>query len=156
MTGKKGIVCNQCGATVSTYRNPSPTTDIIIEIDGGIVLINRKNPPYGWALPGGFIDYGETAEHAAMREAREETGLEIEIIGLVGVYSDPDRDPRGHTLSVVFVAKGFGIPAPADDAVDLIVVSPEDLPGQIAFDHSKIIDDYCRAKKSVETDKQKI
>lgn len=147
MKGKMEIVCNQCGAIVSKYRNPSPTTDIIIEIEEGIVLINRKNPPYGWALPGGFIDYGEKAEHAAIREAREETGLEIEITGLLGVYSDPERDPRGHTLSVVFVAKGFGNPTPADDAIDLIVVSPEDLPGQIAFDHAKIIEDYCRTRK---------
>ena len=87
------------------YLNPIPTTDIIIRVARGIVLIKRKNPPYGWAIPGGFIDYGETAEAAAIREAMEETSLVVKDLELVGVYSDPDRDPRHHTLSVVFTRR---------------------------------------------------
>lgn len=142
----QSIRCDHCGATVKTYRNPLPTTDIIIEVAEGIVLIKRKNRPYGWALPGGFIDYGERAEDAAIREAREETNLEVKIVDLLGVYSDPDRDPRGHTLSVVYVAKGYGNPGAGDDASEVIVVNPDNLPEQIAFDHRKIISDYCSRK----------
>lgn len=147
MPGIQDIVCNRCGSIVKTYRNPVPTTDIIIEVDGGIVIINRKNPPYGWALPGGFIDYGEKAEVAAVREAREETSLEIRSLELLGVYSDPERDPRGHTLSVVFIARGYGSPLAADDASDLMVVAPDKLPGPMAFDHATIIADYCKHRK---------
>ena len=147
MPVKRDVNCGQCGNTVWIFRNPAPTTDIVIEIDGGIVLIRRKNPPHGWALPGGFIDYGEKAEDAAVREAREETGLEIVITDLLGVYSDPARDPRGHTLTVVFVARGHGVPAPADDAEDLMIVDPENLPYPIAFDHSQIIADYVKRSR---------
>ena len=138
------LICGRCGNVIEAYRNPLPTTDIIIEVEAGIVLISRKNPPFGWALPGGFIDYGESAEDAAIREAREETSLEIVIHGLLGVYSDPDRDPRGHTLSVVFVAKGYGEPQAADDADDLRIVDPCNPPWPIAFDHSRILQDYCK------------
>ena len=99
------ISCPHCGGVVTVYRNPIPTTDIIITISNAIVLIKRKNPPEGWALPGGFIDYGEAAETAAVREALEETSLKIEGLKLFGVYSDPKRDPRHHTLTVVFTAE---------------------------------------------------
>lgn len=128
------------------YRNPVPTVDIIIEIDGQIVLIERRNPPHGWALPGGFIDYGESAESAAAREAMEETGLALEELRQFGVYSDPDRDPRQHTLSVVFTAKGKGTPRAADDAKRLGLYAPNELPTPLCFDHAKIIGDYRRRR----------
>lgn len=148
MPVKTDLTCNRCGNTLAVFRNPLPTTDIIIEVEGGIVLIKRKNPPHGWALPGGFIDYGEKVEDAAIREAREETGLDISITQLLGVYSDPERDPRGHTITVVFIARGEGIPAPADDAADLRIVDPQNLPEPIAFDHSEIIADYVKRSTS--------
>ncbi|MFN3567873.1 MAG: inositol monophosphatase family protein, partial [Caldimicrobium sp.] len=132
--------------TFKPFRNPIPAVDIIIEYQGGIVLIERKNPPYGWALPGGFIEYGERAEEAAIREAKEETNLEIKIKTLLGCYSDPRRDPRFHTLSVVFVAEGKGTLQGKDDAKKAQVFSLEDIPWQeLAFDHSKILKDYIKA-----------
>jgi ADP-ribose pyrophosphatase YjhB (NUDIX family) len=123
-------------------RNPIPTVDIIIEVVDGIVLIKRKNPPSGWALPGGFIDYGESCETAALREAKEETGLVITNLKQYHVYSAPDRDPRFHTLTVVFTATADGIPQAADDAADIGVFTSTALPEHIAFDHRKILDDY--------------
>ena len=125
-------------------RNPYPTVDIIIELEKGIVLVRRKNPPRGWALPGGFIDYGETAEHAAIREAKEETGLEVRLVRVLGVYSDPGRDPRFHTLSTVYIARGSGHPQGGDDAERAEVFPLEALPDVIVFDHRKIIEDYGR------------
>jgi len=125
-------------------RNPFPTVDIIIEVKGGIVLIKRKNPPSGWAIPGGFVDYGETVEDAAVREAKEETGLEVELKSLLGVYSDPGRDPRFHTISTVFVAVAAGHPIADDDAADAGVFMEGNLPDQIAFDHREILADYFR------------
>src|SRR5215216_1982404 len=104
---------------MDTPRNPAPTVDIIIELDsGGIVLIKRKNPPLGWAIPGGFIDYGESAEDAALREAQEETTLKVQLVELLHVYSDPKRDPRHHTISTVFIAEASGTPHGADDAAE--------------------------------------
>jgi len=134
------------------YRNPFPTVDIIIEImDGGrrrgVVLIERKNPPPGWALPGGFVDYGETLEAAAVREAREETSLEVELVGQLGAYSDPSRDPRFHTISTVFLARAAGRPKGADDARSAIVVDPRDRTLALAFDHRKILDDYLGSRE---------
>ena len=111
-------------------HNPFPTVDIIIEVKGGIILIKRKNPPHGWAIPGGFIIYGESAESAAMREAKEETGLDLEDLRQFHTYSAPDRDPRHHTISVVFIAKGKGEPTADSDAADIgIAVVPQDQPG---------------------------
>lgn len=127
-------------------RNPLPTVDIIIELGGRIVLIRRKNPPHGWALPGGFIDYGESAEHAARREAREETGLNITEVRQFHCYSDPDRDPRGHTISVVFVAQASGEPKARDDAADIGLFGPDNIPARLAFDHRRIISDYLAKK----------
>jgi ADP-ribose pyrophosphatase YjhB (NUDIX family) len=144
---KKAITCPQCGHEVSVYRNPLPTTDIIIRVARGIVLINRKNPPYGWAIPGGFIDYGESAEAAAMREAMEETSLKVTDLELVGVYSDPDRDPRHHTLTVVFTGRGEGVPRAADDAVEIGVFTQDALPSPLAFDHAKILTDFFASKR---------
>jgi ADP-ribose pyrophosphatase YjhB (NUDIX family) len=106
------------------------------------VLINRKNPPFGWALPGGFVDYGEPLESAAVREAAEETSLKVSLLCQLGAYSDPSRDPRHHTLSVVFVARGTGVPKAADDATDIGVFDQASLPRPLAFDHEKILQDY--------------
>jgi ADP-ribose pyrophosphatase YjhB (NUDIX family) len=123
------------------YRNPLPTVDIIIEISGTIVLIKRKNPPYGWALPGGFINYNESAEHAAVREAYEETELEIKDLKQFHVYSAPGRDPRFHTLTVVFTARASGTPRAASDAHDIGLFARGGIP-ELAFDHKQILDDY--------------
>ena len=139
---KDSLICPFCGKEVEKYRNPFPTVDIIIEMDGGIVLIQRKNPPYGWALPGGFVDYGESLEKAAVREAREETSLEVDLISLLGAYSDPGRDPRHHTISVVFTARAKGVPRAADDAADIGVFPADAIPDNLAFDHKRIITDY--------------
>ena len=130
--------------TGSRPRNPFPTVDIIIEKSGGIVLIERKNPPPGWALPGGFVDYGESVEHAAVREAKEETGLDVTLTGLLGVYSKPGRDPRFHTMSVVYMARGSGTLEGGDDASLARIFSPTALPGPMAFDHAEIIRDYLK------------
>jgi 8-oxo-dGTP diphosphatase len=131
-----------------TYRNPVPTVDIIIELidrpHRPIVLIERKNPPFGWAIPGGFVDYGESVETAAEREAKEETGLQVELIEQFYVYSDPNRDPRQHTLSIVFVATATGEPVAADDAKNLAVFDSGKMPENLCFDHDKILQDYWR------------
>ena len=128
------------------YRNPVPTVDIIIEIeDGGekkIVLIERKNPPAGWAIPGGFVDYGESLEDAARREAKEETGLDVTLVRQFHTYSDPARDPRRHTMSTVFIATAKGKPEGADDALRAELFSLDKLPSPLAFDHAQILDDY--------------
>lgn len=125
-----------------SVSNPVPTVDIIIEINGGIILIKRKNPPYGWALPGGFINYGESAESAAVREAKEETNLDITQLRQFQVYSDPERDPRFHTITVVFIARAKGTPRAKDDAIDIGIYNKNNLPEDIAFDHKKILNDY--------------
>ena len=129
---------------MNTPRNPYLTVDIIIQIDGGIVLIERKNPPHGWALPGGFGDYGESVEAAAVREAKEETGLEVTLKGQFHVYSEPSRDPRHHTASVVFIAEAEGALKAADDAVRAGVYTKSTLPQPLAFDHGRILSDYFR------------
>lgn len=125
------------------YKNPLPTVDCIIEIAGrGIVLIERKNPPVGWALPGGYVDYGESVEQAAIREAKEETGLDVEIIRQFHVYSDPARDPRQHNLSVVFICRAKGEPKAASDARNIGIFTRQTLPPNLCFDHRQILDDY--------------
>lgn len=130
------------------FRNPVPTVDIIIELeDRGVVLIERKNPPYGWALPGGFVDYDETLEDAAVREAAEETSLDVELKCQFHAYSDPRRDPRKHTITVVFVASAEGEPVAADDAKGVGVFTEEDAPGDLVFDHGEILRDYFRWKR---------
>jgi 8-oxo-dGTP diphosphatase len=133
--------CSNCGHQVSTYRNPMPTVDIIIELEQGIVLIERKNPPAGWALPGGFVDYGESYEQAAVREAKEETGLDVRLIRQFHTYSNPERDQRQHTASTVFIAKAKGVPQGLDDALQAKVFTRTHLP-LLAFDHAQILDDY--------------
>ncbi|HEX8952750.1 MAG TPA: NUDIX hydrolase [Polyangia bacterium] len=125
---------------------PLLTVDIIIEVAGGIVLIERKNPPPGWALPGGFVDVGESLAHAAVREAREETSLEVTLAEQFFAYSDPKRDPRGATVSVVFLGRAVGTPRAEDDAKNVAVYALDELP-PLAFDHGRILDDYRRYKK---------
>jgi 8-oxo-dGTP diphosphatase len=129
-----------------TFQNPTPTVDIIIELidrpHRPVILIERQNPPYGWAIPGGFIDYGETTETAARREAKEEISLDVELIEQFYVYSDPNRDPRQHTLSVVFIATAKGEPKAADDAKNIGIFDLWNLPKNLCFDHDKILQDY--------------
>ncbi|MDM8524586.1 NUDIX hydrolase [Desulfococcaceae bacterium HSG8] len=129
------------------YRNPLVTVDIIIEINSGIVLIERVNPPHGWALPGGFADYGESLEACAVREAREETSLDVTLAEQFHTYSDPDRDPRHHTVTTVFIAKADGILRADDDAKNAGIFTQDELPAPIVFDHGKIINDYFRYRK---------
>jgi len=125
------------------HRNPVPTVDIIIEVAGcGVVLIERKNIPHGWALPGGFVDYGESLEAAAVREAKEETSLEVQLIEQFYTYSDPSRDPRKHTISTVYIATAQGIPQGADDAKRAKIFTKGQLPNPIIFDHPRILSDY--------------
>jgi 8-oxo-dGTP diphosphatase len=127
-------------------KTPLATVDIIIESDEGIVLVRRRNPPLGWALPGGFIDRGESAAQAARREAKEETGLDVELTELLGVYSDPRRDPRGFTIGTVFIGRAAGQPVGGDDAAEARVVALDALPSDLAFDHATIISDYGRLR----------
>ncbi len=138
--------CPHCQKEIQTYRNPVPTVDIIIEIDSKIVLIERKNPPFGWALPGGFVDYGESYEDAAIREAKEETGFEVTSLRQFHTYSKPGRDPRCHTASTVFTGSATGEPLAGDDAAVAKVFSEDNLP-PLAFDHAEILADYFSAKK---------
>lgn len=142
------LTCPSCGSKVKEYRNPLPTVDIIIELDSGIVLIERRNEPFGWALPGGFVDYGESLESAAVREAREETSLEVSNLRLLGCYSDPARDERMHTISTVYIATGHGIPIAADDAMNLAIFRLDSLPQRLCFDHARIITDYRAATQA--------
>lgn len=143
------LSCPTCGTVLQRYRNPFPTVDIIIEVPGGIILIERRNLPHGWALPGGFVDYGETLEQAAVREAYEETTLEVTGLQLLGCYSDPARDSRMHTISTVFIAKGHGVPHAADDAVNLKVFPLDQLPEPLCFDHAAILMDYKHYKNRI-------
>lgn len=139
--------CPQCQNEITVYRNPTPTVDIIIEIDDGIVLIERKNPPLGWALPGGFVDYGESFERTALREAQEETQLKVSLTHLLHTYSNPDRDERQHTCSTVYIATAQGEPVGADDALQAKIFTEDTLP-PLVFDHAEIIRDYYHFKKT--------
>ena len=141
---KTDIICPNCGNKIKIYKNPIPTVDIIIEYKNGIVLIERKNFPFGWAIPGGFVDYGESLETAAIREAKEETNLDVILISQLHTYSSPNRDPRQHTVSTVFTAKGNGILKAKDDAVNAEIFTKKNLPENMAFDHRKILEDYFK------------
>ena len=146
---KDGIRCPQCEAVVKEFRNPFPTVDIIIEQGEGIVLILRRNEPRQWAIPGGFCDYGESLEEAAVREAREETGLDVELIEQFHTYSDPRRDPRQHNITTVYIARSMGGTLQAQDDAKEIGIFPEDgLPAGLAFDHDQILRDYFLYKKT--------
>jgi len=139
--------CPNCKQAIEIYKNPVPTVDIIIEVGTAIVLIKRKNPPYGWALPGGFVDYGESYETAAVREAEEETGLVVQNLQQFRTYSDPGRDPRQHTASTIFIAQADAEPVAGDDAAEAALFTEETLP-DLAFDHGQIVADYFSFKKS--------
>ncbi len=131
---------------------PALAADTIIELvdrpGRPIVLIERRNPPFGWAIPGGFVDVGEPVERAAVREAWEETRLDATLVALLGCYSDPNRDPRGHTVTLVYVAQATGEPRAQDDARDLAVFDPYDLPSSLAFDHAVVLQDYLRFRET--------
>lgn len=131
------------------YRNPTPTVDCLIELEGRpgeLVFVVRKNEPRGLALPGGFVDEGEWVMDAAIREAKEETGLDVEILEQFHVYSDPKRDPRKHTMSTVFIGKASGTPVGSDDAAECIIAAPDRLPQPLVFDHATIVADYVAYK----------
>ena len=142
---KKFTICPSCGADVAEWQNPKLTVDIIIEVEDKIVLIERAHEPTGFALPGGFVDYGESLETAAVREAKEETGLDVKLIRQLGAYSDPSRDPRQHNVSIVFIATAVGAPKGGDDAVSAELYGKDDLP-KLEFDHEKILADYFKSK----------
>jgi 8-oxo-dGTP diphosphatase len=135
-------------------KTPVVAVDIIIELldrpGRPIVLIERKHEPLGWAIPGGFIEIGEPAEAAAVREAAEETNLEVTLQSLLGVYSDPNRDPRGHSVSIVYVATAAGAPVAMDDAAAVGVYDLDKLPSQLSFDHAEVLADYRRFRSSGE------
>lgn len=137
---------------MSRPNTPPIAADIIIEMvdrkDRPIILIERKNPPHGWAIPGGFVDIGETVEQAAVREALEEVCLVVRLTCLLGIYSDPQRDPRGHTVSAVYVAEATGQARAADDAASLHLYNLNNLPASLAFDHQRILDDYREYRRS--------
>jgi 8-oxo-dGTP diphosphatase len=140
---KRIILCPECGHEIALYHNPAPTVDMIIEYAEGIILVYRRNTPHGWALPGGFVDYGETLEAAAARETKEETGLDLRDMQQFHCYSDPSRDPRSHTITTVFTATGTGVLCAGDDAKAAKVFDITDLPDNIVFDHANIIRDYA-------------
>jgi 8-oxo-dGTP diphosphatase len=130
-------------------RGPRLTTDIIIQMNGDprrVVLIRRRNVPHGWAIPGGFVDWGETVEAAAVREAKEETGLDVTLVRQFHTYSDPARDPRGHTVAVAFIATAIGEPLGGDDAAEARVFTPDQFPPDIVFDHRAILSDYLAGR----------
>lgn len=143
---KGDVTCPACGKEFVSHQCPIPTADILIRRRKGdkdaVILVRRKNPPHGWAIPGGFVEYGERVEDCAVREALEETGVEVALTGILGVYSDPARDPRFHTISVVYLAKGSGEPKAGSDAGGVGVFTEDELPADIAFDHGKILADY--------------
>ena len=123
---------------------PPVAADVIVEVGDRIVLIQRKNFPPGWAIPGGFVDFGETVDRAAIREVREEVSLEVELRTLLGVYSRPDRDPRGQTVTVVYIGRARGTPKACDDAQGVALFDPAHPPSPLAFDHAEILADYLQ------------
>ncbi len=139
----KALPCPVCGAVVHKYRNPFPTADVVIyDPARGIVLVERGHEPFGMALPGGFIEEGETVEHAAVREMKEETNLDVELLGILGVYSDPARDPRFHTMTVTFLGRARNPDqiAAGDDAAKAAFYPLSHLPAPLCFDHARAVE----------------
>lgn len=139
--------CPICGHETEEYRNPKVAVDVIVNIGGKILLVRRRNPPYGWALPGGYIEYGESAEDTAVREIREETGIGLVHLAQFHTYSDPERDPRSHGITVVFTASSADTPVAGDDAAEIGLFDERTLPSPLAFDHGRILADYLRSLK---------
>jgi 8-oxo-dGTP diphosphatase len=136
---------------MAEHKNPVPTVDCIIELPGErVVLIRRKNPPLGWALPGGFVDEGEAYADACVREAKEETGLDVELLEQFFTYSDPTRDPRRHTVSTVYLGRADGEPQGSDDAAEARAFPRDQLPKDLCFDHDTILADYLRYRRTGE------
>ena len=136
---------------MTRHENPIPTVDVLIELEGRpgtLVFIERGNAPHGWALPGGFVDRGELLADAAVREAKEETGLDVELVELFHCYSDPARDPRQHTVSTVFIGRARGEPTGGDDAARAVVAPADAPPGALVFDHATIVSDYLTYRAS--------
>lgn len=143
----KGVIGYLEYVTQKLGNGPYVTVDAIIEVNDGIVIIKRSNPPFGWALPGGFLDYGESLEDAVIREAKEETGMDLENLKQFHTYSDPSRDPRFHTIGTVYVGKGRGKGKAGDDAADLKIIKLSEIKDMdLAFDHKKILLDYLKIK----------
>ena len=134
---------------MAQYKNPVPTVDCIVELPGEkIVLVRRKSPPIGWALPGGFVDRGEPLHDACVREVKEETGLSVDLSEQFFTYSDPARDPRQHTISTVYIGWAEGTPRGADDAAEAKAFALDQIPGDLCFDHSTIVADYLAFKRT--------
>ena len=146
------LVCPHCGTTLDEWKQPKVTVDVLVEDPAGrILLIRRRNPPHGWAIPGGFVDVGETLEAAAVREIREETGLDVELTGQFHTYSDPKRDPRHHTVTLVFLGRPVhpnATPTAGDDALEAIFFPPEAPPTPLAFDHATVLADFLTFRQS--------
>lgn len=145
------VNCPRCGHPIKKFLNPTPTVDIIIECvteEGkrGLVLIFRKNSPRAWAIPGGYVDYGESLEEAAVREALEETSLDVMLQRQFHTYSDPRRDSRQHNISTVYLATARGTPRAADDAQEVEIFDRDNLPEDMAFDHRRILEDYFEGR----------
>jgi ADP-ribose pyrophosphatase YjhB (NUDIX family) len=139
------VTCPSCGKEFEVRRNPVPTVDIIIELPGrGIALIKRKNDPIGWAIPGGYVDYGESLEEAAKREAKEEVGLVVTLKRQLHTYSHPSRDARQHTITTVYIATAAGIPEAGDDAHSVGIFTEATLPAPLVFDHAQILRNYFK------------
>lgn len=146
------LVCPHCGTTLDEWKQPKITVDVLVEDPAGrILLVRRRNPPEGWAVPGGFVDVGETLEAAAVRELMEETGLAVELIGQFHTYSDPKRDPRHHTITTVFLGRPMdpkALPVAGDDALEAMFFAPEAPPTPMAFDHDRVLADFLRFRES--------
>ena len=144
-------ICPACGLVTEEYRNPKVAVDVIVDIGGKVLLVKRRNPPYGWALPGGYIEYGESAEDAAVRELREEAGIGLDRLAQFHTYSDQARDPRSHIITIVFTATSAETPVAGDDAAEAGLFGERELPSLLAFDHGRILTDYFRSRTSKDT-----
>ena len=148
--GRKREQCLACGTVA--WRNPTPVGMALIEHEGRLVLIRRLADPLAgyWAPPAGYVELGESVAQAVLREAKEETGLDVTITELFHCYSDPARDPRQHTVTAVFLARAAGVPVGGDDAAEAIVAGEDDLPAPLCFDHGTVVADYYRYRRTGE------